>query len=79
MELPWDTGYKEVRLGRILDFDASRFVSAPPRGRASQFALAASKMALEDAGLLIPAHDPERIGFVLGTALGPMPNAFSVD
>lgn len=38
--------------------------------RFSQFSVAASRMALTDAGIRLAAEDPDRIGVMMGTALG---------
>jgi len=39
-------------------------------GRSSHLAIVAAKMAVEDAGLLLEEEDPERVGVVLGCAVG---------
>lgn len=71
VEFPWETGYKILRAGRVKDFDLCRFLPEPPRmGRASQLAVAASKLALEEAGLDFPPRQPGRVGLVMATALG---------
>jgi 3-oxoacyl-[acyl-carrier-protein] synthase II len=46
------------------------FVSQGPRGRASQMAVAAARMALEDAGIELGARDRSRIGVSMGTTSG---------
>ncbi|WP_306364880.1 beta-ketoacyl-[acyl-carrier-protein] synthase family protein [Nocardia sp. CC227C] len=58
-----------------LDFDASPYLTAKQRRRMDRlgvFAVAASAMALAHAGLDPAAHDPDRVGVVLGTGLGPV-------
>ena len=55
----------------VMDFDPRDFME-PKRarrlGRASQFAVAAARLALEDAGLV--PRDPERGGVAIGTGIG---------
>ncbi|WP_306357732.1 MULTISPECIES: beta-ketoacyl-[acyl-carrier-protein] synthase family protein [unclassified Nocardia] len=58
-----------------LDFDASAHLTAKQRRRMDRLgvlAVASSAMALEHAGLDPAAHDPDRVGVVLGTGLGPV-------
>ena len=71
MEFPWQTGYKVLRAGQVKDSELRVFHSdAPKMGRASELALAASKLALEEAGLDFPPRQANRIGLVAGTAMG---------
>lgn len=59
--------------GEIPDFDPITFMSskeARRMSRASQIMLAASKQAIEDAGLSVPLQSPERAGVYIGTAAG---------
>lgn len=71
IEFPWHTGYKVLKAGQVKDFDWRLFLPAPPKiGRASQLAVAASKLALDDAGLDYPPRRPERVGAIVGTAMG---------
>ena len=71
VEFPWETGYQVLRAGRVRDFELSHFLPNPPRmGRASQLAVAATKLALQDAGLDFPPRRPDRVGLVVGTVLG---------
>src|SRR2546428_14173974 len=52
IEFPWHTGYKVLQVGQVKDFDLRLFLAASPKiGRASQLAVAASKLVLGDAGL----------------------------
>ncbi len=55
------------------DFDPSRWIE-PRRARrldrCSLFTLAAARLALEDAGIEIAQEDPDRVGAMMGTALG---------
>lgn len=71
IEFPWETDYKVLRAGRVKNFDLKQFIpDAPQMGRASQLAVAASKLALESAGLEFPPRHPERVGLIVGTAMG---------
>ena len=61
--------------GEVRNFDAEQYIErkeARRMGRASQFAVAAASMAVEDAGLTIDLIEAEgdRVGVVLGTSLG---------
>lgn len=72
VQYPWETGYKTNHAGIVKDFEPSSFVE-PERsdafGRTTRLALAASKRALEDAGIDVEAQE-KRIGVVVGTAMG---------
>src|SRR2546422_2216435 len=47
IEFPWHTGYKVLKAGQVKDFDWRLFLPASPKiGRASQLAVAASKLGL---------------------------------
>src|SRR2546427_1566980 len=71
IEFPWPTGYMVLKAGQVKDFDWRLFLPDPPKiGRASQLAVAASKLALDDAGLDYPPRRPERVGAIVGTAMG---------
>ncbi|HUI93057.1 MAG TPA: beta-ketoacyl-[acyl-carrier-protein] synthase family protein [Chitinivibrionales bacterium] len=67
------TGFRTSVGAEVKDFSAGSFL-APSQvssmGRSSQFAVAASKMALADAGLDIAKHDPYRTGVSFGTTMG---------
>jgi len=55
--------------GEVKDFDASRFLNPKQVKRSflfSQYAVAAAKMAIEDAGLDLADGDPHRVGTFLG-------------
>jgi 3-oxoacyl-[acyl-carrier-protein] synthase II len=57
----------------VRDFEAADFMErrrAKRLDRFGQFAVAAARMALEDAGIDLAAEDRERIGSMMGTALG---------
>ena len=70
-DFAWETGYKTVQMGRVVDFELKDYTfTAAIMGRASQFALAASIEAMENAELELPLKQPGRTGFVVGTALG---------
>ncbi len=59
--------------GEVVDFDPTDYVErkeARRIARSSQFAMAASTQAMEDAGLPEAMPDPERAGVVFGTAIG---------
>jgi 3-oxoacyl-[acyl-carrier-protein] synthase II len=70
----FDTGQHSVHVGaEVRGFDAAPFVrrlDAAQVGRASQFAVAAARMALDDAGLDPDGLDPERCGVSIGTTSG---------
>jgi beta-ketoacyl-acyl-carrier-protein synthase II len=64
--------------GEVKDFDPSdymNFKEARRMSRCSHFAVAAGKMALEDAGLPEDAPDPERRGVVVGVGFGGLDRA----
>jgi len=59
--------------GEVHDFDPGNYMdrkTARRMPRSSQFAVAAARQAIEDAGLAYPMSDPERVGVLLGTAVG---------
>ena len=59
--------------GEVPDFDPEQFLDrkeARRMARSSQMALAAAKMALEDAGISLPVQDKERTGVSFGTSIG---------
>jgi 3-oxoacyl-[acyl-carrier-protein] synthase II len=66
----------EVQIGgEVRDFQPEQYIEPKEvrrMGRASQFAVAASKMAIEDAGISISdiENEGERVGVVIGTSLG---------
>ena len=70
----FDTSGFPVHHGaEVRDFDPSEYVfRTHPRdiGRASQFAIAASRLALHDAGISADQIDPESSGVVVGTTSG---------
>ncbi len=67
------SGYRTRIAGEINDFDPTEYMSrkeARRMSRCAQFALAASQMAVQDAGLEITEENTYRIGIALGTAIG---------
>jgi 3-oxoacyl-[acyl-carrier-protein] synthase II len=59
--------------GEVKAFDPRRYMDfkeARRMSRASQLAIAAARMALEDAGLPGPLPEPERAGVLVGTGMG---------
>jgi 3-oxoacyl-[acyl-carrier-protein] synthase II len=63
-----------VSVGRV-DLDPARFLNAKDRRRMDRlgiFAVVASRLALEDAGLEVTDEQRERIGVVFATGVGPM-------
>ena len=73
------TNYKTKIAGEIKEFDATKYAidskDARRMGRATLFALAAAKGALEDAGFNEGMKENDRAGVLLGTALGGFPEA----
>ncbi|OLE50912.1 MAG: hypothetical protein AUG51_25755 [Acidobacteria bacterium 13_1_20CM_3_53_8] len=70
----FDTSSYSVHRGaEVKEFCAKKFVlklDAAQLGRASQFAVAAARLALEDARVRIDSLDPGRVGVSLGTTSG---------
>ncbi|OFW18790.1 MAG: hypothetical protein A3H97_04440 [Acidobacteria bacterium RIFCSPLOWO2_02_FULL_65_29] len=70
----FDTRRYPVHLGgEVKAFEAPRFVtrqSPASMGRASQMAIAAARLALDDAGIDSGAIDPSRVGVAVGTTSG---------
>jgi len=67
------TDYKTKTGGEVRDFNAEEYLSPEKialMGRSSQFAIAATKMALEDADLNPADENPFRIGVSVGTTMG---------
>ncbi|MBW2561898.1 MAG: beta-ketoacyl-ACP synthase II [Deltaproteobacteria bacterium] len=66
-------GFKTRIAGEVKGFDPLVFVDAKERRRLDDFiiyALAASEMALHDSGLAIEDGNSERVGVILGSAIG---------
>lgn len=70
----FDTSHLPVHIaGEVKDFDPGRYMNfkeARRISRASQLAIAATKMALENAGLETPLADGERAATIIGTGAG---------
>jgi len=66
-------GFKTKIAGEVKGFDPLAFVDARERRRLDDFiiyALAASEMAMHDSGLAIGDGNSERVGVILGSAIG---------
>lgn len=62
--------------GEVKEFKAEEFITPKDIKRMDlfiQYALAASKIAVEDAGLDMGSEDAERVGVIVGTGLGGLP------
>jgi 3-oxoacyl-[acyl-carrier-protein] synthase II len=71
IQFPWPTAYASLRAGRVRDEDFAPFVpSSNGMGRASRLAVASTRLALDHAGVVAPTSRPDRIGIIVGTALG---------
>jgi beta-ketoacyl-acyl-carrier-protein synthase II len=70
----FDSSHLPVRIaGEVKDFDPGHYMNfkeARRISRASQLAIAATKMALEDAGLQLPLDYSERVATIIGTGAG---------
>lgn len=67
------TEYRSKTGGEVRDFDAKTYLNdneINAMGRAGHFALAASKMALDDAKLDLSGVDAHRVGVSMGTTMG---------
>ncbi|MCD6486977.1 MAG: beta-ketoacyl-[acyl-carrier-protein] synthase II, partial [Syntrophobacterales bacterium] len=67
------TGFKTKIAGELKNFDPLTFINFKERRRLDDFiiyALAASEMALGDSGLVIDDRNGERVGVILGSAIG---------
>lgn len=65
--------YSTQIAGEVKDFDPAHYIDkkeAKRMDRCTQFAVAASKMALEDSGLDLDKEDRSRIGTFIGTGIG---------
>jgi 3-oxoacyl-[acyl-carrier-protein] synthase II len=70
------------RAGEVKDFIAGEFMPKTLNklvGRGSQLAIAASKLALEDAGMNIRKATPGDIGVIIGTTMGESPSIEMID
>lgn len=71
------TGYPCTYGGEVKGFDPREYMDAREArrmARFTQFAVAGTKIALEDAGLDLSAEDPERLGVLLGNGSGSLPD-----
>ena len=67
------TDFETQIAGELKGFDPLQYVNRKVRRRIDDFiiyALAASEMALADAGLVVEAGEPERTGVLIGSAIG---------
>jgi 3-oxoacyl-[acyl-carrier-protein] synthase II len=67
------TEFRTKTGGEVLDFNPSSYLSdeeTERMGRSSQFAVSASKMAVEDAGISIEKENPYRFAVCMGTTMG---------
>ncbi len=67
------TEFRTKTGGEVLDFDPTQFLSSEEienMGRSSQFAVAATRMAIEDSGLDLSKENLFRIGISMGTTMG---------
>jgi 3-oxoacyl-[acyl-carrier-protein] synthase II len=73
----FDVTQHETRFaGEVKEFKAEEFIAPKEIKRMDlfiQYALAASKIAVEDAGLDMGKEDAERVGVIVGTGLGGLP------
>ncbi|MCX7856900.1 MAG: beta-ketoacyl-ACP synthase II [Deltaproteobacteria bacterium] len=73
----FDTTNHETKIaGEVKDFKPEDYINPKDLKRMDlfiQYALAATKIALEDSGLDVSKENPERVGVVVGTGLGGLP------
>ncbi|RJX20952.1 MAG: beta-ketoacyl-[acyl-carrier-protein] synthase II [Ammonifex sp.] len=68
-------GFKTKIAAEVIDFDADAYMEkkeARRMDRFAQFAVAAARLALEDANIKSGSLDPDRVGVVLGCGIGGM-------
>lgn len=72
--ISWDASPFPARVaGQVKNFEARDFMDfkeARRMARCSQFAIACARMAAQDAGIQLPVEDRERVGVLIGTAVG---------
>ncbi len=69
------TGYDTTIAGEVPGFDPERYLERKEARKADrfvQFAVAASRMAIDDSGIVITAHLAEDFGCVIGSGIGGM-------
>jgi 3-oxoacyl-[acyl-carrier-protein] synthase II len=67
------TNFRTKTGGEVLDFSPDDYLSESEQqlmGRSGQFAVAATRMALDDAAFDITGYPPSRIGISMGTTMG---------
>src|SRR4030042_3800196 len=67
------SGYPVHSGGEVKNFDGSEFIPKnrlKDMGRASQFTVAAAKLALDDAGLNAPDYKDKDTAVIIGTTMG---------
>lgn len=67
------TGFDCQVAGEVKNFDPTQYIDpkeARRMARCSQFAVAAATDAAKDAGIAMPLKDEERVGVLIGTAIG---------
>ena len=67
------TDFKAKLAAQVKDFDPAKYMDAKQARRMeqfAQFAVAASKEAIEDAGLDMEKEDPYRVGTAIGSGIG---------
>lgn len=73
----FDPSAHETKIaGEVKDFRPEDYISPKELRRMDlfiQYALAASKIAIEDSGIELQKEDPDRVGVVVGTGLGGLP------
>ncbi|WP_423391431.1 beta-ketoacyl-[acyl-carrier-protein] synthase family protein [Burkholderia sp. LMG 21824] len=62
-------GFKSAASGQVTDFRPDESASEAGHSRYVQFALAAARMAVEDAGIDVSGHDPLRVGVSISSAI----------
>jgi 3-oxoacyl-[acyl-carrier-protein] synthase II len=71
VQSPWQTAYPTLWAGQVSDGDLESVAPVSIKlGRASRFALASTRLALDQAGISTPTARPDRIGVVVGTGGG---------
>lgn len=69
------SAYSTRIAAEVKDFDPAAFIDrkeARRMDRFTQYAVAAARMAMDDAGIVVEDEDPDRLGVTLGTGIGGM-------